>query len=328
MNLPSFLFYIMSGWRIWRTAGLFIAVLVLLLAPHTKASAGALSEAGHESFLPESVLAVFQITVTEESDGATAGSPDMGILIGDVPFAATTLSPAGAISMSADATAPGESPSLEADDGKRKPDWDGVWFDTGVLAGAQVVAAGVLFLTPESVSNWSNDDKKTTFRKYNNNFANPHIDHDKLYINYVLHPYWGATYYTRGRERGLDQTSSFIYSALMSAMYEFGVECFFEKPSIQDLIVTPVAGSLIGAFIFEPWREYIKRKEELRWYDHAVLIFTDPIGVLGLGVEKMFGLKPTITVDYPVQKSTTRSSAPVIASNNNRIGLVMKFSFN
>lgn len=318
----------MSSWRIWRTVGLFIAVLVLLMAPHTKASAGTLYEAGYESLLPESVLVGFQVTVAEEPDGTTTGSSKKGLLIGDVPFTATTSCPASDILTPAAETVPGESPSLEADAGKHKPDWDGVWFDTGALAGAQVVAAGVLFLTPESVSNWSNDDKKTTFRKYNNNFANPHIDHDKLYINYVLHPYWGATYYTRGRERGLDQTSSFIFSALMSAMYEFGVECFFEKPSIQDLIVTPVVGSLIGAYIFEPWRESIKRKEELRWFDHAVLIVTDPIGVLSLGVEKMFGFKPTITVNYPVPKSTTHLSAPVIASNNNHFEVVMKFTFN
>lgn len=328
MNLPSFLFYIMSGWRIGRTAGLFIAVLLLLLAPHTKASAGTLSEAGYESLLPEAALAGFQETVAEEPEGTTAVSSNKRLLTGNVPFTATTSSPVGAISMSADETAPGESPSLEADAGKRKPDWDGVWFDTGVMAGAQVAAAGVLFFMPESVSNWSNEDKKSSIRKYSNNFANPHIDHDKLYLNYVLHPYWGATYYTRGRERGLDQTSAFIFSTLISAMFEFGIECFFEKPSIQDLIVTPVAGSLIGAYIFEPWRESIKRKEELRWYDHAVLIFTDPLGVIGLGVEKMFGLKPTITVDYTLQKSTTGSAAPAIASNSDHIGLVMKFSLN
>ena len=205
---------------------------------------------------------------------------------------------------------------------------NGVWFDTGVLAGAQLVAAGVLFFTPESVSNWSDEDKKSTFRKYNDNFANPEIDDDKFYINYVLHPYWGATYYIRGRERGLDQTSSFIFSALISAMYEFGIECIFENPSIQDLIVTPVAGSLIGAYIFEPWRESIKRKGELRWYDHAGLMVTDPIGVLSLSMEKLFGLKPTITVNYPVPKSAARSSAPAVASNDHRIGVVMKFSFN
>lgn len=329
MNLLSFMLCIMFGRRIGRTAGLFISVPVLLLAPCTKSSAAALSEAGYESLLPESALASFQTTVAEVSDGAAmAGSSNKGLLIGNVPFAAMTTSSAGNISTPAAGATPGKSPSRKTVAEKITPNWSGVWFDTGVLAGAQAVAAGVLYIAPESVSNWDDEKKKSSFRQYNNNFANPEIDDDQLYINYVLHPYWGATYYIRGRERGLDQTSSFVFSTLISAMYEFGVECIFENPSIQDLIVTPVVGSLIGAYIFEPWRESIKRKGELRWYDHAGLIFTDPIGVLCLGVEKMFGLKPTITVDYSVPKLQTRSSAPVIASNDNRIGVVIKFSFN
>lgn len=318
----------MSGCRIGRTAGLFIAVLVLLLTPYTKSSAVTLSEAGYESLLPESALASFQVPVKEVPDGAMAGSSNKGFLIGNVPFATTTSSPADDISMPAAETTPGESPSCKTVAEKRTPDWSGIWFDTGVLVGAQAVITGVLYFAPESVSGWDDDQKESTFRQYDNNFSNPEIDDDKFYINYLIHPYWGATYYIRGRERGLDQTSSFVFSTLISALYEFGIECIFENPSIQDLIVTPVAGSVIGAYIFEPWRESIKRKGELRWYDHAGLIVTDPLGVLCLGVEKMVGLKPTIMVNYSVPKLHTRSSAPVIASKDDHIGVVMKFSFN
>jgi hypothetical protein len=224
-------------------------------------------------------------------------------------------------------TLPGEPPATVAGTGQRAPDWDGVWRDTGILFGAQAFAAAVLFVTPESVSNWSDEQKKSTFNKYDNNFSNPEVDDDKPYINYVLHPYWGAAYYTRARERGLDQASSFVFSTLASAMYEFGIECFFEKPSIQDLIVTPVAGSLIGAYLFEPWREAMKRKGELRWYDHAALVATDPIGVLSLGIEKWFGIESTITVDYPVPPLQRRSSNPAAASHGNGIRVVMTFPF-
>jgi|GEM_PF-2366138 len=207
------------------------------------------------------------------------------------------------------------------------PDWDGIWRDVGILGGAQVGAAAVLFALPESVSKWSSEDKKSTFTDYADNFTKPGFDNDEFYINYVLHPYWGATYYIRGRERGLDQASSFVFSALVSAMYEFGIECFFEKPSVQDLIVTPVVGSLIGAYLFEPWRESIKSKQELRWYDHVALVVTDPIGVLSLGVEKMFGVKTTVTVRYPVPKSVAGSQERT-SENSKQVGLAMKFSFN
>lgn len=218
-----------------------------------------------------------------------------------------------------------ETPSPATVAGKSIPDWNGVWRDTGALFGSQIVATGVIYFMPESISSWSGDQKMNSFSKYAQNFVSPVIDKDKFYVNYLLHPYWGATYYTRARERGLDKGSSFIYSTMISTLFEFGVECFYEKPSIQDLFVTPVAGSLIGALIFEPWRDSIKRKGELRWYDHAALIVTDPVGVLSLGFEKMFGIKPTIMIDYSVPKLQKSASVPAAVSNGTRIGLDWQF---
>jgi hypothetical protein len=181
---------------------------------------------------------------------------------------------------------------------------------------------------PQSVSGWTPEQKKNTIKHYSRNFINPVFDKDPFYINYITHPYWGATYYTRGRERGLDKVSSFYYSALMSAMFEFGPECFFEKPSIQDLIVTPVVGSLIGAFIFETWRESIKRKQELGWYDHTALVFTDPLGLLSFGIEKLFGMKSTVMVDYSVSQLHKSTTGSTISSKSSRLGLVIQFPLN
>jgi hypothetical protein len=210
----------------------------------------------------------------------------------------------------------------------RLPDWDGVWRDTGILFGSQFVAAGIIYMMPESVSNWSSEQKNNIFKKYARNVADPVIDKDQFYINYALHPYWGATYYVRARERGLDKPSSFVYSVLISAMYEFGVECFFEKPSIQDLIVTPVVGSLLGAFVFEPWRDSIKRKQDLSWYDHAALVVTDPVGVLSVGFEKMFGITPTVTFNYSDSRLHSQSAQSARVSKDSRFGAVVKFPFN
>lgn len=275
-----------------RTVSLVSAALFLLLALQTKSFA--------TSFSTES-LAIF----------TTATSSHSGIVSG--PDTETTME---------------ESPPYTAVAHSRAPDWNGVWRDTGTLFGSQIVAAGVIYIMPESVSSWSGDQKRNTFNKYAQNFVSPVIDKDKVYVNYLLHPYWGATYYTRARERGLDKGASFAYSAMISTLFEFGVECFYEKPSIQDLIVTPVAGSLIGAFIFEPWRDSIKRKGALRWYDHAVLVATDPVGVLSLGFEKLFGIKPTIMIDNSTPKLQKRSAGPAISSTSNRIGVVLQFPFN
>jgi O-acetylhomoserine/O-acetylserine sulfhydrylase len=52
----------------------------------------------------------------------------------------------------------------------------------------------------------------------------------------------------RARERGFDERASFWYSFAMSTAYEFGAEALFEQPSIQDLIVTPVGGVILGEY--------------------------------------------------------------------------------
>lgn len=177
-------------------------------------------------------------------------------------------------------------------------DWEGVLRDTGVLFGSQVVAVGIIYLMPESVSSWSREQKRDSFKKYHKNVGHLAVDRDKFYINYVLHPYWGAAYYTRARERGLSEGAAVAFSAGVSAMYEFGVEAFFEKPSIQDLVVTPLAGSLLGAYLFEPLRESIRRKEERRWYHDTLMALTDPVGVLSTGVERITGRKSRVRLEY------------------------------
>jgi hypothetical protein len=174
------------------------------------------------------------------------------------------------------------------------PDWVGLARDTGLLIGYQAVAIGVLFLLPEDVSNWNG--KSHGAEQWVHNVSRPTFDDDSWWINYLAHPYVGAMYYIRARERGFGPWSSFAYSAFASAAYEFGVEAFFEKPSIQDLIVTPIGGALLGAFVFEPFRAWVRAKPELQWYDHVGLFLTDPIGGLNGVVERLFGIKSDLHV--------------------------------
>jgi hypothetical protein len=298
----------------------------LLLTSSGESSARPRYSSGHANILSAAALDGLPASGDYTADGDHAGFRDKESPGRMAVFTAATSSHSVRIVPSVAESAAGEPPLQSAVVEERIPDWDGVLRDTGILLGTQVVAAGLIYTMPESVSSWSSEQKKRSFDKYAGNFVDPVIDKDKFYINYVLHPYWGATYYIRGRERGLDKATSFLYSALMSAMYEFGVECFFEKPSIQDLIVTPVAGSLLGALLFEPLRESIKRKPELRWYDHAALVLTDPVGVLSLGFEKLFGIESTIMVDYSSPHVQKRSAGSSFELHYNRIGVVMKFS--
>jgi Domain of unknown function (DUF3943) len=191
--------------------------------------------------------------------------------------------------------------SLQPDDAVTSgPDWVGLGRDTAFLIGYQLAVAGVLWVLPDDISGWSEREKDRGLDNWVRNVGRPDFDEDGWPMNYIAHPYWGATYYIRARERGFGGVQSFAYAAFASAAYEFGVEAVFERPSIQDLIVTPIAGALIGAFVFEPIRQRIKAKPDLAWYDHVGLVATDPIGALNRVFEGLLGIKSDIRVNLKV----------------------------
>jgi len=313
--------------RLGRVALSGCAVLLLLLGGYSLAPASEQDSSDLGIYLPAST----HFTNSANNEDAANGTPlpdgNKDHQIGKVLFANNSSNHTLTDAVPADDCAVGITPSDTALVENRVTDWGGIWRDTAVLFGAQVASIGVLYAMPESFSGWSDESKKENFENFTDNFLHPVIDDDKFYLNYVMHPYFGATYYIRGRERGLNRASSLFYSALLSAIYEFGVECVFEKPSIQDLIVTPVAGSLVGAFLFEPLRAVIKRKQSLRWYDHAALILTDPIGFLSLGFEKIFGIQSTIMVDYSVPQMQNRSGSNAGATKNSRIDVTVHLPF-
>ena len=175
-------------------------------------------------------------------------------------------------------------------------DWRGLGRDTAFFLGYQVIGAGIWFLTPESVSQWTAEQRKTSLQKWWENVRHPQWDPDTWYVNYLGHPYFGAIGYIRARERRFGAFGGFWYAALLSGLYEFGIEAMFERPSYQDLIVTPVGGLLLGALLFEPIRERILRKPELRWYDHIPLALTDPLGVSNSIFERLWGIQTDIRV--------------------------------
>lgn len=175
-----------------------------------------------------------------------------------------------------------------------EPDWEGLRHDSFLFVAYQTAVVGVLFLMPESVSKWGEGQKKgNVFRKWNDNVNNLRKDKDEWEINYIGHPYFGATYYVRARQRGYDRKSSFWYSAVMSAIYEYGVEAIFEPVSIQDLIFTPVGGAIMGEY-FMTSRNNIHRRIAKTGVtttsDKVKLFFTDPFGAVNRKVDKWFGM--------------------------------------
>ena len=119
--------------------------------------------------------------------------------------------------------------------------------NTFLLVGAGVATMGILYLMPSSFTNWEDDGKNPFSKWWDNVTDGPVWDEDDLFLNYIAHPYCGAIYYMGARSAGANAFESFLYSfALSTFFWEYGIESFAEVPSIQDLIVTPVGGAIVG----------------------------------------------------------------------------------
>ncbi len=180
------------------------------------------------------------------------------------------------------------------------PDSDGLKRDTWYFLGYQWVTIGVLYVVPETISNWSDEQKQGDYlSRWRDNVTNPQFDSDDLYLNYLLHPYWGAAYFVRAKERGYSDTGAFWYSMLLSSIYEFGAEAMFEEVSIQDVIFTPMLGSMLGQYFMNVRRDIRQRDFELghrRTRDKWVWVLTDPLGAINRRMDRLLGVDTRLQV--------------------------------
>lgn len=193
------------------------------------------------------------------------------------------------------------------------PDWRGRRSDTWHFFGYQFGAIAILYVMPESVSGWTDEQKENySLSQWWDHVTHPRWDTDDFYINYILHPYWGGAYFVRSRERGYDDVDSFWYSAMLSTSYEFGAEALFEQPSIQDLIATPVGGWFVGRY-FMGLRESILAEHlpgsDLPFRHRFLLVVTDPLGAINRTVDGWFGLEQRLTIQPYVKRQVLRGPA-------------------
>lgn len=142
----------------------------------------------------------------------------------------------------------------------RNYDWHRLWINTATLSSAYVGTLLVLECLPEDATSWNRAELQDVplFKRWHDHVIKkgPEWDHDKFYFNYILHPYAGATYYMAARSCGFNAWQSLLYCTCVSTVgWEFGIEAFMERPSIQDIFITPLVGSLIGEGFYK-----IKRK--------------------------------------------------------------------
>lgn len=205
--------------------------------------------------------------------------------------------------------------------------------DTRNLTLGLVATVGVLWAAPESVSKWDKDEISSSglLNKWKQNVrSGPVIDKDDPVINYVGHPLSGAAYYTLARSNGASRWESFGYSVLISTFFwEYGFEAFAETPSIQDLILTPVLGSILGE-IFYKWSQSIEANDGKalgsKKLGSTLLFIFNPARSLSNQINKLVGTK--IIQGVESNFVVGRKSVPGLNGvKTNYIGLEMKFKF-
>jgi len=213
-------------------------------------------------------------------------------------------------------------------------DWAGLKRDTWYFLGYQWVTIGLLYVAPESVSGWSTEQKKGyDLSNWWDNVTDADVDSDKFYINYILHPYWGASYFVRARERGYGAKGAFWYSVTLSTMYEYGAEALFEEPSVQDLIVTPVFGSLLGMYFMQVRDNVRAREYELGYRskkDKWIWVLTDPLGSINQQFDKLFGKETNLRIRpyrQTVRRNPDRPFELAVPENDIIYGLELRFEW-
>ena len=169
--------------------------------------------------------------------------------------------------------------------------WNRLWVNTAVLAGAYIGTLVVLECLPEDATSWNRSELQKDpplKRWYQNVFKKgPEWDHDNAIFNYVLHPYAGAAYFMTARSCGFNFYRSLLYSACISTIgWEFGIEACMERPSIQDIFVTPLVGSVIGELFYKLKRNIVAHDYRLFGspvIGNIVAFLVDPVNeVVGL----------------------------------------------
>ncbi len=206
--------------------------------------------------------------------------------------------------------------------------------DTRNLSVMMAAAVGLLWVGPESISKWDKEEIRRVglFHKWNQNFhSRPTLDQDDPFINYVGHPISGSIYYNIARTQGYSRLKSFGYSVLMSTFFwEYGFEAIAEKPSIQDLFITPIIGSLIGE-VFYQWSLKIEANDgkvlNSRGLGKVVLFLLNPAGKISDSINNFLGHKFIQNSKGSIVFSRQKINSPNEGIWANYIGFRLDFFF-
>ena len=121
-----------------------------------------------------------------------------------------------------------------------------------LITGVEVTILAVTMAVPKEWTGWNDDFVRDGLNNVRRAWTSPpELDGDHWFHNYVGHPYGGSVYYNTVRSQGAGWFGSFFFSAFLSAQWEYAFEAVAEQPSIQDLIITPTTGAILGEAIHQ-----------------------------------------------------------------------------
>ncbi|MCB9203806.1 MAG: DUF3943 domain-containing protein [Flavobacteriales bacterium] len=157
-----------------------------------------------------------------------------------------------------------------------------MWRGGLFVHGIEAISYGILAALPSDISGW----KSGTFNNYGSNLKRawtqpPVLDHDKWFINYIGHPYQGTYFYNAVRSQNATIWQSALFCVGQVFVWEYVIEAGLEQPSIQDLIITPIAGIAFGELIH--FGTMKMAKNGLKWYEAIAVTVLNPMFVLNNG---------------------------------------------
>jgi hypothetical protein len=136
------------------------------------------------------------------------------------------------------------------------------------------------------------------------------LDDNKFHTNVLNHPYAGAAYFQVARGNGLSFGGSYLSALLSSTFWEYVVE-FQEAPSLNDLIMTPVAGAVMGESTFRLGRWFAARPPSLGNYVGQLAL--SPVATLNDWLGGETGRPPRAISRVPEHRLVLQAGAQTVA---------------
>ncbi len=152
------------------------------------------------------------------------------------------------------------------------------------IMGGTVLASGVILLAmPRSFTKWDESPLDDAWGNLKEAWTQgPVWDQDIFFHNYIGHPYAGSLYYNMVRSQGATRRQSFYFALFQSTLWECVFEAVAERPSIQDLILTPVGGALVGE-LFHSLTLKILRDGRANFFEKILVTLMNPSYVINNG---------------------------------------------